>query len=184
MAKREAVTDPFLAGGRGQASPRNPEAAPLDSVPALDEFAVRLRRAGASPEEIDAVQAFWNDPGTDGWDDGRKREVLAWTDAQIVAEVKAIRAEAVEMGLQAPQEAPAGPEGTDTAPGEDSAADAHPRLAAEARELIEDGAPIKDIARWVGQNKDRARVVLQIEGEVRAPRVTLVSAMESVIEGS
>lgn len=53
----------------------------------------------------------------------------------------------------------------------------------ETEAIPEDVTTIKQILEWVGENKDRANLVLSSENESETPRSTLIHKLEEVING-
>lgn len=137
----------------------------------LDGVQVRLRQLGATDDEIAAVVDGWDqlDPdGTpDGWTRVRREQVTHMGDNELRALLVDGRQE-YEYATTTEEEA-----------AEKVRANARRRTQAEAAERVNGTVP--SVLAWVGDDKDRAQAVLDVEN-TGARRITLVKALLEILE--
>lgn len=152
-------TDPYAA----------PNAKPTASADVQGELAYflgRLAQLGATPDELDLVEAHWDDlepaSGPEAWTPERRAEMVRANDADLVAMIEASRAEYAEhTASEADQAARRG------------------GLAADARKAA--AGTVAEALAWVGTNRERAAMVLAEEEESGEARTTLVRPLRELV---
>lgn len=134
-----------------------------ESVSELDAFITRLRRLGATPDEVGAVREGW-DLFDEDWTPDRRREFVRQSDDELRAALADVRDE-YELGTTTEEEARAAERADrlDVALGA-----AHEQMGRTVGELIE----------WVGDDEARAHAVTVWEqSEDGGGRKTLIAAL-------
>lgn len=134
-----------------------------ESVSELDAFIARLRRLGATADEVASVREGWDDFDED-WTPDRRREFIRQSDDELRAALADVRDE-YELGTTTEDEARA----AERADRLDAALGAaHEQMGRTVGELIE----------WVGDDDARAHAVTVWEtSEEGGGRKTLVAAL-------
>lgn len=124
-----------------------------ESISELDQFVGRLRRLGATDDEVSQVVDGW-DQFDDDWTPRRRREFVRSTDAEIVGDLAALRAEYAGAG---------GGDG----------------MASEAARIVDQTAA--KVLAWVDGDPARARAVLPFERmQADGGRKTLIAALSKI----
>ncbi len=135
----------------------------------LEQFTMRLRELGASEDEVSAVVASWDD-FDDEWTPAERSRVAGLGDNELRAMITDGRRE-YAIGTTTQEEAD-----------RKAAKVAELRAADEARGRIDGN--VSGILAWVGADKVRATAALVAEREGGAPRKTMVTKLEEVLNGS
>lgn len=162
--------DPFRARGwpRVNRETRTP----------LEDFTVRLRALGATPDEVDAVVASWDDVEDErdaagdptAWTAKRRDEVARLPDAQLRAMIEDGRQE-YAYGTTTQEEAD-----------RQAAVARERRTYAEAAERV--NGTVASILAWVGDDPLRALAIRDAEvGPGGGKRKTLLTALEPIHGG-
>lgn len=157
-------TDPYAA--------TNPKpAASADVEAELPYFLGRLRQLGATPDELDLVEAHWDDlepadpDNPDAWTPERRAEMVRANDADLVAMIEASRAEYAEHTATEANQAEAARVAA---------------LQADARKAT--AGTVAEALAWVGTNRERAAAVLAVEtGPEGDARTTLVRPLRELV---
>lgn len=82
-----------IDSSRSRSGPRRPRRSPTTEVRSeLDGFVLRLRRCGATDDEVAATVRSWDD-FDDGWTLAQRYDMVRWSDDRIEAELAALRDE-------------------------------------------------------------------------------------------
>lgn len=137
----------------------------------LDGVQARLRQLGATDDEVAAVVDGWDqldpDDTPDGWTRARREQVTHMGDNELRALLVDGRTE-YEYATTTEEEA-----------AEQDRQRARNRTQAEAADRVNGTVP--SVLAWVGDDKDRAQSVLDVE-TTGANRITLVKALREVLE--
>ena len=138
-----------------------------------EAFLDRLRKLGASPDELRAVAESWDDP--DGWEIP-KAQLLALPDTQLRALIVGARDE-YRMHTTTEED--------DAEEAAQAALDRYTKAEAEYAELLShlNGHPLKigDVREWVGTDLDRVSVAREWEHRQTEPRKTLVAYLDGLL---
>lgn len=140
----------------------------------LEHFVTRLRELGATEDEVSAVVETWDqfdpDPhAPEAWTHAQRAKVAALGDNELRAMIVDGRREYAYSTT------------TEEEAARKAAKNAELRAMTEAQGRV-DGT-VSAILAWVGDDKVRARAALAAEREGGAPRKTLVTKLEDVLNG-
>lgn len=146
---------------------------PSESRTPKEELVVRLGKLGYSDDEIDGFARAWDgDDDTEAYTDEEKRALTGASDATLMAELRAIRAED-DFHHTTPDEQAERDEQAAVA------AVAH-ALLVEARDVVNE--PVENVLAWVDDDPGRALAAIVAERQVRDPeRVTLTEPLERLV---
>lgn len=129
---------------------------------------VRLRRLGASDEEVTAFLGSWDD-FDDQWTPESRAAWLRSADADLLAELAAVRLE-YHLGTHTEEESELLERAQRVA-----------RLTSTAAQVVT--GPVRTVLDWVGIDPERAEAALAVEdSDAGARRTTLIKALRAVGE--
>lgn len=131
-------------------------------------FVERLRRLGATDDELALVVEHWDD-FDDDWTIEKRRETLRLSDDELLNGLLSARDEYAQHTLTEEEQADV------------ERAQRWEALLIDARGII--GLSVARVVEWVDGDSVRAQAVLAVENEAQQPRRTLIDALAPLTTG-